>query len=848
MPGAIRAFSAPEFDSSLREGAFGRHTADSFSRIVTGATGPKPLDSERWMQQATQAANRKEIEVPGLEEDAEGIAIVREELKLLATVETALEVAARAAAVPEETRDDALLLELREEIAIAKPEDMPALLEQMHNLGALRSQRGKGVVGAINRKSPYFGHLRLEEQFQGKPRRRDVLIGAKSYVDASAGVRIVDWRNAPVSRIFYRYQEGDDYEELLGDQLVDGHVLARRSVAIVKGELRRVSSPQGVFVKSPNGTWKRLAVNASRLVTDRKSGDKNTAKLGIGADGELREDKVLPAIAALLDKAQYDLITKPGAGIIAIQGSAGSGKTTVGLHRVAYLATTEPGRFRPDKILVVVPNEALIHYVGRVLPELGVDGVAVTTFKRFAARTVVALFPRLPTAVSEDTPAIVSRAKTHGAMLRGVHSVVAKLVADVEKRLETAMLKWPDGQPVLQAWKATAGKNPEVPEPLDVRLQTLGQWLANKKEIQGISKASELPPVTRTGAESLVGDLRKTARNVVSAWDDVLTSKEGLESWFANEPGFGPFQLNQIHDWCVRQIRLRAEGEIDGEVPSVDLEDHALLLRLWQLLRGPLLDGDEKPIRLSHVFVDEVQDSNPVELRVLLDLAGKEQCVTLAGDVAQRMLDDGDDRGEFSWHALLEELGVPATAIDPLQVSYRSTAEITAFSREVLGDFAHEQEAVAPRNGPPVELFEFASPGEAVAFVADALKQLSLEEPYANVALVARFPQQAQVYFEGLERAEVPGIRRVAKQNFTWEPGFDVTDVRQTKGLEFDEVILLETTASSYPDAPNARHSLYVGATRAAHQLWCVSSEAASPVVQKALIAVDEKRRAKAAK
>ena len=96
------------------------------------------------MQQATQAANRKEIEVPGLEEDAEGIAIVREELKLLATVETALEAAARAAAVPEETRDDALLLELREEIAIAKPEDMPALLEQMHNLGALRSQRGKG--------------------------------------------------------------------------------------------------------------------------------------------------------------------------------------------------------------------------------------------------------------------------------------------------------------------------------------------------------------------------------------------------------------------------------------------------------------------------------------------------------------------------------------------------------------------------------------------------------------------------------------------------------------------------------------------------------------------------------
>ena len=80
-------------------------------------------------------------------------------------------------------------------------------------------------------------------------------------------------------------------------------------------------------------------------------------------------------------------------------------------------------------------------------------------------------------------------------------------------------------------------------------------------------------------------------------------------------------------------------------------------------------------------------------------------------------------------------------------------------------------------------------------------------------------------------RAEVPRVRRVAQQDFTWEAGVDVTDVRQTKGLEFDEVILLETTAASYPDRPPARHALYVGATRAAHQLWCVASEAPSPIV-----------------
>jgi DNA helicase-2/ATP-dependent DNA helicase PcrA len=75
----------------------------------------------------------------------------------------------------------------------------------------------------------------------------------------------------------------------------------------------------------------------------------------------------------------------------------------------------------------------------------------------------------------------------------------------------------------------------------------------------------------------------------------------------------------------------------------------------------------------------------------------------------------------------------------------------------------------------------------------------------------------------------------VAKQDFAWEPGVDVTDVRQTKGLEFDEVILVETAASSYPVTPAARHALYVGATRASHQLWCIASDKPSELVTAAL-------------
>lgn len=807
-------------------------------------------------------AQAAELPVPGLEDDEVGARVVREELQLLAVVQRAIDASGAPDAGPGSVGrpssippgppgpslaealadDDKRMLELRDELASAKPEDMPALLEQMHHLGALRGLRGKGASGALDRKSPYFGHLRLEETVQmrgrpGKERRRDVLVGNKQYLDPAAGIRIVDWRNAPVSRIFYRYREGDSYEETLGEQPVEGEVLARRTVTIVDGELRKVAAAQGTFVREENGRWRRAEQSMSRL---RLPGDRKKSGPAAQIPQGTSVDRLLPAIAAMLDKEQYDLITRPGSGLVAIQGSAGSGKTTVGLHRVAYLHASQPNRFRPQRMLVIVPNEALIHYTSRVLPGLGVEGVPVMTFARWSVRILHDLFPKLPSAISEETPPLVSRVKNHGAMLTAIDSVVADIEKRMDAKVASAMSRWPEGDKVVSAWHATKG----VP---DKRVTMMGQWLAGKREIQGTKPASELPEVTRSAVEALGHELRTESRSMLALWDEVTTNRDRLGTFFGQ--WFGTGQLDQVHEWCVRQARIRSEHDRDGEAPSLDSEDYALLLRIWQVLRGPLLDIEGAPINVAHLFVDEVQDASPVELKVLLDLAAgakddgradpSQLSVTLAGDMAQRMKEDDEQHVAFDWDETLKNLGVPGGAgmIEPLKVSYRSTAEITSFARGVLGPFAHEAEPIATRSGPPVELFTFGSPGEAVAFLADVLRDLALAEPDANVALLSRFPQQAEVYYEGLTRAEVPNVRRVRKQDFTWERGFDITDVRQTKGLEFDEVILLETTRSSYPDTAQARHGLYVGATRAAHQLWCLSSETPSALVEEGLAA-----------
>jgi DNA helicase-2/ATP-dependent DNA helicase PcrA len=203
----------------------------------------------------------------------------------------------------------------------------------------------------------------------------------------------------------------------------------------------------------------------------------------------------------------------------------------------------------------------------------------------------------------------------------------------------------------------------------------------------------------------------------------------------------------------------------------------------------------------------------------------KGQSITLAGDVAQRLL---LNNGFSTWRGVLSELGLSHVEVEPLRISYRSTEPILDFSRAVLGKLAEDDAPTATRGGAPVELFRFSHTGDAVGYLSESLRGLVQEEPLASVAVIARYPEQADLYYGGLSKAETPHLRRIADQDFPYRPGIDVTDIRQVKGLEFDYVVLVEVNEATYPEEDEARHLLHIGATRAAHQLWLLSSEKAS--------------------
>lgn len=671
--------------------------------------------------------------------------IVAQEERVLAGVHEALAAAPQPASISHYDRE---MVKLRDAMVEEKlPDDRARLLEQMDRLAAISSARARYAPGRIDGNSPYFAHLAYVNE---EDQQRDVLLGKHTFTHG--GVRIVDWRNAPISKLFYRYRQGDAFVEEIAGRRSVGEVTCRRTVTIVGGRLLRVASGKRTYVHS-DGAWSEVSSSTASFGGGAGSANRpdTTRPLslgrGVGQPGrQHRPDKHLPEIAALLDRQQFDLLTSDGEKLLVVAGGAGSGKTTVGLHRIAYLHFSDPDRFRAKRMQVLVFGNALARYISWVLPALGVEGVPVRTLAGWATGQQHKHFPQLVRRTTSLTPANVVRFKTHRMMI-----------------------------PML----AEAARAAPAAQPAEM-------------------------------------------------FDELFTDRGWIASGVARyaPAAFSRNAVDEIHDWCTRLQFTRADGGDDDERPCYDEEDAMILLRLHQLLRGRLMWSKRRRLSYDHLMIDEAQDFSPLELAVLIETV-RGKSVTLAGDTAQKLSDN--DFGD--WSDALEAVGLDHTRVSPLKVSYRSTRPIMALANAVLGPLAPAEPLETVRDGEPVELLRFGGMGAALTFLGDELGNLQRREPKASVAILTRDQKQAQRVYDWLRRADPGNLSLVLDQRFSFGPGIEVSEVAQTKGLEFDYVVLLGTDAVNYPDTPQARHLLHVGMSRAIHQLWLVCWKRASPLL-----------------
>jgi DNA helicase-2/ATP-dependent DNA helicase PcrA len=459
------------------------------------------------------------------------------------------------------------LRRLRDEALGASEDDLPGVLHEMSVRQTL-IERGERVLPDVL--APYFAHLRVNEHGV----TRDYLLGPASLVDAKAGVRIVDWRVAPIARVFYQYREGDEYEEEFPGRIAEGTVTGRRLVVIEAGRLVRILAGSTHLVRRAGGQWEEEAAEQNAFAS---GGAESAARAG--TLGTRAKTAGLPAgvdVTALLDPEQFAAVSTSLDTPLVVLGSAGSGKTTVALHRLARIGPADGVGH------VVVPEEGLARLWRRLLqPFDGETASDVETLDAWALRLAREVFGEKLPKITPDTPGLVASLKRHPALFQALGEAIAP---STRSRGESRFKR---------------------------HRKKLALLLTDRAFLEGV-------------VDGAAGGLSR-----VAVEETVRHTMHQLGESFERE-------LRAI---VVPEMKRAVDGRriVDGTpdelAGTIDAEDLPLVLWLHARTGGALPSG-----RVVHLVLDEAEDFASFELDVMGRMLGasSKSGVTLAGDEAQQ--------------------------------------------------------------------------------------------------------------------------------------------------------------------------------------------------------------------
>ena len=577
--------------------------------------------------------------------------------------------------------------------------------------------------------APYFAHMRLDTD----GRVRDVLLGPDTRT--GGGVAIIDWRNAPLAEVFFSCVDGDDYEVDADERTLAGTLVERNLVGFAQGELCEIETAEGRLALK-DGAW-RLETGPTPRLTLRPE------------DARLRSSSPADVV---LDAAQQRIVHLPAGKAVLLLGEAGFGKTTVALHRLARLRE----RAGPDlRAAVIVPTEGLRRLSAALLERMGVNGVEVCLYDRWAGDQARRAFRKLPERESQDASAGVIRIKRDPA-LRGV---LVELAA-------------------RQPGRQRDGRR--------TRRRDLLHLFGDRVLMQKLAAASEQGIGAGMVAEVL----------------------EHTHVQFSNtaEEEFAYVDAERLVTVDGRPID---DGTPTEDAGTLDTEDYAVLFELDRLRALRAGERPAEPRRYDCLVLDEAQEFAPLELALMGRALAPGGTLIVAGDADQQV----DPTACFSgWPGSMSELDCAAYETAVLEISYRCPPDVTELARGIL-----DGGTVPWPPGPSTVGVEFANECHQADWLTRELRTLQTSDPLASAALICRTPETARRLFQHLRRGL--GLRLALDGDYQFVGGINVTCVQQAKGLEFDYVVVPDASASVYPATPAGRRALYVAVTRASHQL-----------------------------
>lgn len=635
----------------------------------------------------------------------------------------------------------------------------------------------------IGVQEPYFGRLDFQED--GKEEVMPIYIGKVGVSDKDTMKPIViDWR-APVASMFYSFTGGEELAFYQSpDGLVEGDVYLKRNISIRKRELERVVD---TYVKGNEDV--------------SHADDFLLYRLGENKDNKLKD------IVSTIQSEQNDIIRAERNLPLLIQGVAGSGKTTIALHRLAFLIYEYREELEAERMIVFAPNSLFLDYISSVLPELGVGNISQTTFPDWALRTLDDSVKLKQTEEKLKEAFSINRdeRKVMLGKLKGTlefKSFIEEQMVQIEKELlptsnfeawDKAVIPVED----IKKWMQVEYKHYPLKKRRERLVGRMKRWI--EIELKKYGETNEKKLLKKEATKRLNTYMKFWPKmSALSLYSSILKSKEILE---------------------VLPEELVKETEKNGRKKEVYVEDLPALIYIHHRITG--IEIGQK---FHHVVIDEAQDFSPFQVYVLKEIT-LGNSFTILGDLSQAIY---DYQGIEDWSAFKEVF--QETGYYELTRSYRSTKEIIEFANEIIKNAEIPVGLAMPvfRSGEEVKVIHTE---DQFTEILKTLKQLQNAD-VKTIAVIGRTDDECRDMYEKLTNAGLT-VNVIEAGQSKYEGGISVVPVYLAKGLEFDAVLLIDVDEEHYKNTKHDAKLLYVGCTRSLHDLWIFHSGEASPLIKK---------------
>ena len=598
--------------------------------------------------------------------------------------------------------------------------------------------------------SPFFG--RVDFRYDGDEEAETFYIGIGNLSESAGSLPLVyDWR-APVSGLFYDYDKGPASYE----------------------------APSGIFEGEVTSKW-QYKIRKGKMLYEFESDvkiDDEILGAELGSNGEVQ----LKNIVRTIQKEQNEIIRKTNDRIMVIQGAAGSGKTSVALHRIAYLLYHDRENLKSSNVLILSPNGVFADYISHILPELGEENIREMSFDLFAYRELKDIVGDCEDRYDQIERTVINPKIQMMCREKQSPEFVSKLDGFV-LRLEDELMNFRDVE-----YRGCTLSEKEIIDlfyfkfldvPLLSRMHSVAEYFIDQVETL---RDRDLSDEERE-------EVMERFRSMYETRDCYV-----LYSRFLEEEGYRPLPHCQIE-----KRRLRYE------------DVYPVLYLKYTLYQCRNHHG------IKHVVVDEMQDYSWIQYLLIRKMF---PCrMTILGDKAQTMEDETQDVLKF----LPKIFGKDIRKI-VMNRSYRNTMEVAQYANHLTGI---EDMELFERHGEPVDERTFSSTEEALETVLD--KWLNRREEFETEALIFLTEKEAEhayLYIEKRLKEIDPEAENqlcyMNRDSQSFKKGLTVTTFYLAKGLEFDQVFGIFKAGR---ESGLQRQAEYITATRALHELHMYMTE-----------------------